>query len=117
MSRHTPPNEESTRKELRVPQTATSQSELAINGGSPVSTSNVPFMSPKLTQADIDAAVEVLHSGMLRQATKCAELESRMGQLSDAKHALTCANGTCALQLAYGLFPPGHLRRQERRPG
>lgn len=68
----------------------------------------IPFMSTALTGADIDAAVAVLKSGMLRQASKCEELERRLGAMSGAKHALTCANGTCALQLAYEpLFAPG----------
>jgi len=81
---------------------------LAIRGGAPVSSTPVPFMSPKLTQDDIDAATAVLHSGMLRQASRCAELEERFGRMTGANHALTCANGTCALQLAYGaLLQPG----------
>lgn len=68
----------------------------------------VPFMAVGLDRADIDAAHAVLESGMLRSATKCAELEQRFAKISEAKHALTCANGTCALQLAYEpLFQPG----------
>lgn len=68
----------------------------------------VPFMSTALTEADIAAATTVLRSGMLRQASKCAELEARFAALSGANHAMTCANGTCALQLAYEpLFNPG----------
>lgn len=77
---------------------------LAINGGTPVSKAwggAVPFMQTALAQTDIDAAVAVLKSGMLRAWKKCEELETRMAQLSGAKHAMTCANGTCALQLAY----------------
>jgi perosamine synthetase len=65
-------------------------------------------MSTALSQADIDAAVVVLKSGMLRAYKKCDELEARFGAMSQAKHAMTCANGTCALQLAYEpLFEPG----------
>ncbi len=76
-------------------------------GGSP-SIAPVPFMSLALAQADIDAAVSVLHSGILRQGSKCAELESRFSEASGAAHGLTCANGTTALQLAYGaLLEPG----------
>ena len=78
--------------------------DLAINGGSPVFESNVPFMSVGLTQKDIAAANEVLESGMLRAASKCAALEEAFAQQSDAKFGLTCANGTCALQLAYGVL-------------
>ncbi len=86
----------------------TSSRTLAMNGGTPVSATPVPFMLPGLAEADIEAAVKVLKSGMLRAAKKCEELETRMGQLSGAKHAMTCANGTCALQLAYEpLLQPG----------
>ncbi len=82
--------------------------DLALQGGTPVSKSPVPFMSTALSPADIEAATAVLRSGMLRQASKCAELEQRLGQMSEAKHAMTCANGTCALQLAYeAMFEPG----------
>jgi len=76
-------------------------SALAIHGGTPVSTTRVPFMIPGLSEADIAAAMVVLKSGMLRAWKKCEELEQRMGQMSGAKHAMTCSNGTCALQLAY----------------
>lgn len=65
-------------------------------------------MIPGLSPADIDAAIAVLKSGMLRAWKTCEELETRIGQLSEAKHAMTCANGTCALQLAYEpLLQPG----------
>lgn len=74
---------------------------LALKGGTPVSDTPVPFMSPGLAPEDIEAATAVLHSGMLRAAKRCEELEGRFASLSDAKHAMACANGTCALQLAY----------------
>jgi len=81
---------------------------LAVRGGQPVSKTPVPFMSTGLQENDIEAVLKVLRSGMLRSAAKCAELETRFGELSHAKHAMTCANGTCALQLAYEpLFQPG----------
>ena len=81
---------------------------LAIAGGTPVSLKPVPFMSTALSPADIDSAMAVLKSGMLRSAKKCEELEQRFAQASGAKHMMTCANGTCALQLAYEpLFQPG----------
>jgi len=81
---------------------------LAQNGGTPVFDSPVAFMRPQLQPQDVEAAHEVLKSGMLRAAGMCGELETRFAQASQAKHALTCANGTCALQLAYGsLFERG----------
>lgn len=82
--------------------TTATATDLAINGGSPVFENNVPFMSVGLTEKDIDAATQVLKSGMLRAASKCAALEEEFAKQSDAKFGLTCANGTCALQLAYG---------------
>ncbi len=88
-------------------QTSTADT-LALNGGSPVANPYVPFMAPKLHRQDIDAAIAVLESGMLRAAKNCDELEKQFAAKSDAKIGLTCANGTCALQLAYeALLEPG----------
>lgn len=88
-------------------QTSTA-STLALNGGTPVAKPSVPFMAPKLHRQDIDAAIAVLESGMLRAAKNCENLEKQFAQMSGAKHGLTCANGTCALQLAYeALLQPG----------
>lgn len=89
-----------------MPTAATST--LAIQGGTPVSDTPVPFMKPQLHPEDIRAAHAVLESGMLRAASKCEELERRFAEHSDARFGLTCANGTTALQLAYtALFQPG----------
>ncbi len=82
--------------------TQATASKLALDGGSPVFASPVTFMKPGLLPQDVEAAHDVLKSGMLRSAKKCEELEQRFAKASSAKHALTCANGTCALQLAYG---------------
>ncbi len=88
--------------------TTATANDLAINGGTPVFETNVPFMAVGLTRKDIAAANEVLESGMLRAASKCAAFEEQFAAASDAKIGLTCANGTCALQLAYGaLLEPG----------
>ena len=83
------------------PSTLPNKPELAINGGTPVSKAGVPFMQTALAEQDINMAIGVLKSGMLRAATKCDELEKRFGAMTGAKHMMTCANGTCALQLAY----------------
>lgn len=74
----------------------------------PAAITPVPFMLPGLHESDIEAATAVLRSGMLRSASQCAALETMFAEMSQAKHAMTCANGTCALQLAYEpLFSPG----------
>jgi hypothetical protein len=44
--------------------------KLAVNGGTPVSATAVPFMATGLSEADIAAATAVLRSGMLRAAKK-----------------------------------------------
>jgi len=88
--------------------TSATTSGLAIHGSSPVFETPVPFMGVGLTPKDIAAAHEVLESGMLRAAGKCAALEARFAAESGARFGLACANGTCALQLAYGaLLEPG----------
>jgi perosamine synthetase len=74
----------------------------------PAAIKPVPFMQTGLAENDIQAAIAVLRSGMLRAASQCAALELKFSEMSGAKHSMTCANGTCALQLAYEpLFQPG----------
>lgn len=88
--------------------TTATATDLAINGGSPVTETNVPMISVSLTESDIEAAVAVLRSGMLAAGKNAKAFEERFAELSDAKHALSCANGTCALQIAYDvLIQPG----------
>ncbi len=83
-------------------------SDLAVNGAPPISNTSIGVISVTLTEADIDAAVSVLRSGMLAQGPHVAEFEERFAKITGAKHAVACANGTCALQLAYGvLINPG----------
>ncbi|RMD66021.1 DegT/DnrJ/EryC1/StrS family aminotransferase, partial [Candidatus Parcubacteria bacterium] len=55
----------------------------------------------KLTDAEIEAAVRVLHSGALRQGKQCEAFEREFAEKVGAKHAVTCANGSAALHLAY----------------
>ncbi len=81
---------------------------LALQGGSPVSTKPIPMIAVDIAQADVDAAVETLRSGMLAQGRQVAAFEDRFATLTQATHAMACANGTCALQLAYEpLFEAG----------
>jgi len=86
----------------------TAATALAVNGGEPVATTTVPVVAVRLDESDIDAALEVLRSGMLAQGRNVAELEKRFAEMTHARHAIACANGTCALQLAYeSLIQPG----------
>lgn len=82
--------------------------KLAINGGTPVSAEPISVVAVKLAEADVNAAIEVLRSGMLAMGKKCAAFEKRFAEDTQARHALTCANGTCALQIPYeALIQPG----------
>ncbi|MFG0291991.1 MAG: DegT/DnrJ/EryC1/StrS family aminotransferase [Phycisphaerales bacterium JB050] len=75
---------------------------LAINGGKKIAETNVGMIAVKLSEEEINAAVEVMRSGMLAMGKHVAEFEAKFAEMTGAKHALACANGTCALQLAYG---------------
>jgi perosamine synthetase len=58
----------------------------------------------KLTEEEIAAAVKVLRSGLLRQGQECDAFEQEFAQKVGAKYAVTSANGTAALHLAYMAF-------------
>ena len=55
----------------------------------------------KLTDTEINAAVEVLKSGALRQGDICLEFENKFAEKVGAEYALTCSSGSAALHLAY----------------
>ena len=62
----------------------------------------------KLTKEEISAAVKVLESGALRQGKECDTFEKEFAQKTGAKFAVTNANGSAALHLAYmALIEPG----------
>ncbi len=54
-----------------------------------------------LSEKEIDAAVRVLRSGNLRQGKESDAFEKEFAETVGAKHAVTCANGSAALHLAY----------------
>ena len=58
----------------------------------------------KLTENEIEAAVRVLRSGSLRQGKECEAFEKEFAKKSGAKHAVTSANGSTTLHLAYMAF-------------
>jgi dTDP-4-amino-4,6-dideoxygalactose transaminase len=58
------------------------------------------FQPPAITEAEIDAVAETLRSGWLTTGPRTAELERRMGEFLEAKHALAVSSGTAALHLA-----------------
>lgn len=58
----------------------------------------------KLTEAEIAAAVQVLRSGALRQGKECDAFEQEFAAKVGAQFAVTSANGSAALHLAYMAF-------------
>lgn len=54
-----------------------------------------------LTENEIEAAVRVLRSGSLRQGKESDAFEREFADKVGAAHAVTCANGSAALHLAY----------------
>ncbi len=65
---------------------------------------NIAMAEIKLTDAEIEAALRVLRSGALRQGKECAAFEEEFAEKVGAKYAVTCANGSAALHLAYMAF-------------
>jgi perosamine synthetase len=57
-----------------------------------------------LTESEINAAVDVLRSGSLRQGKQCDAFEVEFATYVGAHHAVTSANGSAALHLAYMTF-------------
>ena len=58
----------------------------------------------RLSENEIEAAVRVLRSGALRQGKECEAFEREFAEKVGSKYAVTCANGSAALHLAYMAF-------------
>lgn len=58
----------------------------------------------KLTEEEIASALRVLRSGSLRQGKECEAFEKEFAQKVGAKYAVSSANGSAALHLAYMAF-------------
>lgn len=68
----------------------------------------IPYGRQQITQADIDAVVEVLQSDYLTQGPKISEFENAFAEYVGSKYAVAVANGTAALHLctiALGVKP------------
>lgn len=59
----------------------------------------IPYGKQNITQADIDAVVEVLKADYLTQGPKIKEFEDAFATYVDAKYAVAVSNGTAALHL------------------
>lgn len=72
----------------------------AIAGGTPVRNTKLFYGHQYIDEADVKAVTEVLTSDYLTCGPKVTELENRLCELTGAKHAVVCSNGTAALHIA-----------------
>lgn len=72
----------------------------AIEGGKPVRETPIYYGHQYIDEADIQAVTEVLKSDYLTCGPKIGELEKKLCDLTGAKYAVVCANGTAALHIA-----------------
>jgi perosamine synthetase len=70
---------------------------LAIDGGSPVRETLLPYGRQAVDEADIDAVVEVLRSDWLTTGPKVEEFEEAFAARVAAKYAVSFTSGTAAL--------------------
>jgi perosamine synthetase len=73
---------------------------LAIDGGTPVRKTLLPYGRQSVDEADVAAVVEVLRGDWLTTGPKVAELEAAWAQRVGAEHAVAVSSGTAALHAA-----------------
>jgi perosamine synthetase len=81
---------------------------LAVDGGTPVRSTLLPYGRQSIDEDDIQAVVEVLRSDWLTTGPKVAEFEEAFATRVGAKYAVSFSSGTAALHgaaFAAGLKP------------
>ena len=80
----------------------------AICGGEPVRSTKIFYGHQFIDEDGIQAVVDVLKSDYLTCGPKIGELEEKLCEVTGAKYAVVCSNGTAALHiacLAAGVMP------------
>lgn len=72
----------------------------AIEGGTPVRDTKLFYGHQYIDEADIKAVTDVLRSDFLTCGPQIGNLEKRLCELTGAKYAVACSNGTAALHMA-----------------
>lgn len=72
----------------------------AICGGTPVRREKIFYGHQYIDEQDIQAVVDVLKSDYLTCGPKIAEAEKKLCEVTGAKYAVLCSNGTAALHIA-----------------
>ena len=60
----------------------------------------IPLSQPDITQQEIDAVLDVLHSGVLTRGPKVEELEQLIAKISGRRFAVAVSSGTAGLHCA-----------------
>jgi perosamine synthetase len=91
-----------------MPTISSKQELLALDGGTPVRKTLLPYGRQSIGEDDIQAVVDVLHSDWLTTGPKVGEFEEAFAAWVGAKHAVSFSSGTAALHgaaFAAGLKP------------
>jgi perosamine synthetase len=91
-----------------MPVLSMTREALAIDGGTPVRKTLLPYGHQSIGEDDIQAVVNVLRSDWLTTGPKVAEFEEAFAAWVGAKHAVSFSSGTAALHgaaFAAGLKP------------
>ena len=72
----------------------------AIVGGTPVRETKLFYGHQYIDEADVEAVARVITSDYLTCGPKVTELEKRLCEITGAKYAVACSNGTAALHIA-----------------
>src|SRR5260370_11511900 len=91
-----------------MPVTTVNHEILAVDGGTPVRKTLLPYGRQSVGEDDIQAVVDVLRSDWLTTGPKVGEFEEAFAAWVGAKHAVSFSSGTAALHgaaFAAGLRP------------
>src|SRR6202789_2842971 len=77
--------------------TTVSPQALAINGGTPVRATLLPYGRQAVDETDIQAVVDVLRSDWLTTGPKVGEFEEAFAKWVGARFAVSFSSGTAAL--------------------
>lgn len=73
---------------------------LAIDGGTPVRATPLPYGRQQIDEADIEAVTDVLRSDFLTTGPEIARFEEAFADATGAAHAVATSSGTAALHAA-----------------
>jgi len=68
----------------------------------------IPYCKHNLGEEEVEAVVEVLRSGWIARGPKMRQFEDRCAEVLGARHAISCSNGSAALEIslrALGIGP------------